>query len=337
MVRREEERGAASAEGAVARIVYASRAAIRSGVYAEMEKIRASAVRHNEPAGVATALLYQSGWFVQWKEGPGEALVRIMDRVAGDPRHHDLRVVHRSRGPRLLDGPWSMAIVQGRDSIMDMERRVLALKREVDAGAVFSPPAIWRRLSTPLRHPGALVQQDEDAFRRVLVCAAQGEGSFALVDWLARRHGVDVVHRRFAGAQALDVGTDYADFLHGGRVLRAIAMARHGLHLPLTRAFLPDYSHLVLLLSDSGDANAQLMVRVLSALRSLEAPPALVGLAQEPQAHLEPAALARRYGLGYHALPADVTHPAGCWQALEAVLAHEPACSGAAPRRAACQ
>lgn len=332
MHRWEEEHGAGSAEGAVERIVYASRAAIRDSVYAEMEKIRASALRHNEPAGVATALLYQSGWFVQWKEGPGEALARIMDRVAADPRHHDLRIVHASRGPRLLSGPWSMAIVQGRDSVMNMERRVLALRRDLDAGAVFSPPAIWRRLSTPLRHPGAMRQQDDDAFQRVLVCAAEGTWSFALTDWLARRHGTDVVHRRFAGAQSTDVATDYVDFVHAGRVLRVIAMARHGLLLPLTRAFLPDYSHLMLLLAANADANFRLMARVLEALRPLPQPPALLGIAQQPQAHAEPAALARRFGLDYVAGVPDPTHPAGCWEAMQPLLA-----AGAQPLRACAQ
>jgi len=337
MLRWEEEHGAGSAEGAVARIVYASRARIRNAVFAEMERIRASALRHNEPAGVATALLYQSGWFVQWKEGPGDALLRIMDRVATDPRHHDLRVVHHSRGRRLLAGPWSMAVVRGQDSIMDMERRVLALKREVDAGAEFSPPAIWRRLSTPLRHPGALQQQHADAFQRLLACAAEGDAAFGLVDWLSRRHGADIVQRRFAGAQALDVGTDYVDFAQGGHVVRVIAMARHGLHLPLTRAFLPDYSHLVLLLSENGDANAQLMIRVLASLRSVEEPPMLVGIAGQPQAQLDVPALARRFGLAYRALSAEALHPAGCWQALQPVLAQASPRSGTAPLRAANQ
>ena len=66
----------------VARVVYASESNLHDSIYAEMERIRASAVRHNVPAGVHTALLYQSGWFVQWKEGPGDALLKLMDRVA---------------------------------------------------------------------------------------------------------------------------------------------------------------------------------------------------------------------------------------------------------------
>ena len=103
-------------------------------------------------------------------------------------RHHDLRIVHRSRGPRLLSGPWSMAVVQCHETAADMEERVLCLKHDVEQGRQFSPPAIWRRLSTPMEHPGAARQDDPDAFQRVLVCSAVGTSSFDLVNWLGERH-----------------------------------------------------------------------------------------------------------------------------------------------------
>lgn len=319
----QKEAGSAmqDAAGMVARVMYASRARIAGPVYAEMEKIRASAVRHNEPVGVATALLYQSGWFVQWKEGPGAALLRIMDRVSGDARHHDLRIVHSSRGPRLLHGPWSMAVVQARETPAEMEHRVLELRGQVERGMQFGPAAIWRRLSTPMRHPGALRQQEPDAFQRILVCAAAGTPSFDLVLWLGARHGAEVVHRRFAGAHMLDVGTDYVDFEEGGSLLRVIAMARNGLNLPLTRAFLSDYSHVVLLLSGSGTRDEDLVHRVAIACSELAQPPALAAVAQDPAAHAEPMAVARRYGLAYLPLAADPAHPLGCWQVLAPLFA----------------
>lgn len=335
----EGDGGGADAEGIVARIVYASEANVTGSVYSEMERIRASALRHNEPAGVATALLHQSGWFVQWKEGPGAQLRRIMHRVAGDARHRNLRIVHSSRGPRLLHGPWSMAIVQCDERASDMQRRVQELKRQTDDGMQFSPPAIWRRLSTPMRHPGAMRQQDADAFQRLLVCSAAGIGSFDLVQWLARQHGEELVHRRFAGAVDLDVATDYVDFFEGGRVLRVIAMARNGLHLPLTRAFLPDYSHVVLLLSGDAERDGLLLQRVLLACARLPHPPALLGVARRREAHAGPFALARRCGLVYLQAEADADDPRSCWQAIQPLLAlwQEAANSGhppAVPHRA---
>ena len=318
----QEQRSTAAEAGdqPVARVMYASQAAVEGSVYSEMERIRASAVRHNEPAGVHTALLYQSGWFVQWKEGPGAALLRIMDRVQADPRHHSLRIVHSSRGPRLLSGPWSMAIVQCDESGEDLQRRVLALRRTVDDGLQLAPPAVWRRLSTPMRHPGASRQADPDAFQRILVCAAEGTASFELAAWLARRHREELVHRRFAGAFALDVGSDYVDFADGDKVMRVIAMARNGLLLPLTRAFLPDYSHLVLLLSGHDDSNLALVQKVAAACAELVAPPAVLAIAPHASVHRRPFALARAQGMVYLDALADPNDPLACWTAMQPCL-----------------
>lgn len=311
---------ATSAEGPVARIMYASVATFHGSIYAEMGKIRASAVRNNEPAGVATALLYQAGWFVQWKEGPGEALLRIMDRVAGDARHRDLRIVHSSRGPRLLDGPWSMAVVHCADSPADMHHRLLLLRQHLEQGTQFSPPAIWRRLSTPLRHPGALRQQDPDAFQRVVACAAAGTASFDLVKWVAARHGEEVVCNRFFGKHDLDVGTDYVDLVYGERVLRLMAMARNGLQLPLTRAFLADYSHILLLLCGQPERDRALVEKVAQACAAMQHPPALLAVARQAQWHEAPRALARRHRLAWLQVVADAGDPAATWMAFAPLL-----------------
>jgi hypothetical protein len=305
----------------VARLMYASQANVQGSIYTVMERIRASAVRHNEPSGVATALLYQSGWFAQWKEGPGEALLRIMDRVQNDPRHHSMRIVHSSRGPRILAGPWSTAVVNCADSPNEMAERVHTLRAELERGRQYSPQTVWRRLSTPMRHPGAGQHADNDAFQRVLVCAAEGTGSFSLVHWLGRHYTEEVVHRRFAGASDLDVGTDYVDFAEDGRVLRVIAMARHGLALPLTRAFLPDYSHVVLLLCGDVERDLSLVQRVAQACKGLPTAPALLGVTSEPKEHTDMFALCRRSGLIYLGAQCNHRDEARCWSAIAPLLA----------------
>ena len=155
---------------------------------------------------------------------------------------------------------------------------------------------VWRRLSTPMRHPGAAQQADPDAFQRVLVCAAEGMASFDLVHWLGRHHNEEVVHRRFAGAYDLDVGTDYVDFAEEARVLRLIAMARHGLALPLTRAFLPDYSHVVLLLSGNAERDLSLVQRVGQACSGVPRPRRCLAWPGRPRPTTEMFALARRSG-----------------------------------------
>ena len=307
----------ASHPRSIARIVYASRASIEGPVYAEMERIRASALRHNEPKGVSTALLHQSGWFVQWKEGPGDAVLELMERVRCDRRHHAMRIVHASLGPRLLDGPWSMAIVQCGEDPADMGERVERLRRDVLAGRRHSPPAVWRQLSTPLSHPGYRSQADPDAFQRVLLCSAHGMASFAIVAYLAAGNGQQVVHRRFAGPRDLDVGTDYADIRCGDRVLRVIAMARRGLALPITRAFLPDYSHVLLLLSGDAVADIGLLRRVAGALAGLDPAPAVVGLGTSAAHQQALVPLARELALDYEAVVVPGEGAAAAWSAAQ--------------------
>jgi hypothetical protein len=306
--------------GVVARIVYASQATIHESIYSEMEGIRQSALKHNEPIGVYTALLYQSGWFVQWKEGPGDSLLRLMDRVACDRRHHSMRIVHSSRGPRLLSAPWSMAIVKCDDTEEEMSERVSRLRQSMIAGVQFSPSAIWRQISTPMRHPGAARQSDPDAFQRVMVCAAVGSASFDLVRWLAHRNRQEVVHRRFAGAHDLDVGTDLVDFMDDDRVMRVIAMARNGLALALTRAFMSDYSHLVLLLSGHVQSDLALVHRVAEACARMTRPPILVGVAEHAASHVEPFAAARKARLIYLQCNADPEHCSSAWAAAHPLL-----------------
>jgi hypothetical protein len=304
----------------VSRVVYASESNLRSSVYAEMERIRAAAVRHNVPAGIHTALLYQSGWFVQWKEGPAEKLDELMARVAQDPRHRDMRIVHSSIGPRLLDGPWSMAIVLADDTWEDMTARVQTAPTRIESGEQYSPAAAWRQLSTPVRHVGAAQQDNPQSLQRITVCDSRGQASFRLVQWLGHVNNVPVVHRRFAGEEGLDVGTEYVDFADAERVARVIAMARKGLQLPLTRAFLGDDSHILLLLCGSPQHDLPLVNRVARACCGLAMPPVLIGVAEHPSMHVDPFGYAHARGLIYLDANADPLDPPAVWSAVHPLI-----------------
>lgn len=300
-------------------MVYASQSRIDGPVYGEMERIREAALRHNEPEGVCTALLYQSGWFLQWKEGPRDAMRARMARIAADPRHHNLRVVHSSFGRRLLLGPWSMGIVQSDEPAEALGLRVMELRDALIRGQQHSPPTVWRRLSTPANHLGAGLA-DPESYQRVLVCAALGTPSFDLVRWLGRHFGQPVLHRRYAGAHDLDVGTDYVDLLLQGRLLRVGSMARKGLSLPLTRALLGDYSHVVMCLSGQYDADQALLLRVARACEELRRPPALVALGIDRRNLEAIGTLARNMGQAFVAAPAHPEEPAQAWFALQPLL-----------------
>jgi hypothetical protein len=302
----------------VARMVYASESTVHDSVYAQLERIRASALRYNVPLHIHTALLYQSGWFVQWMEGPGEALMRLLDRIQSDPRHRNMRVVHSSRGPRLLCGPWSMAIVNANEVRAAMQDRVARAYQAALRGRQYGLPAIWRHLSTP--HVGPAQPGEADRYQRILVCASGTREAFELVDWLGREHTRPVVHRRFAGEEGLDIGTDYVDFAEDGRAFRVIAMANNGLQLPLTRAFIPDYSRIVLLFGGDPQRDLQLVHRLGEACANLVTPPPVAGVAVEPAVHTALMAVAAQGRLEYSPVLANPESAWGVWQALRYLL-----------------
>ena len=285
----------------VGRLMYASQSNFTGPVFQEMHRIRDHALQRNVADEVHVALLHQSGWFVEWMEGPPAGVHALMKRVARDTRHRGLRLLHSSRGPRRLTQPWSMAIVQAQELPADFARRVATLREEHQQGRAPGPAAVWRRLSTPLTHPGAAEQAVDDRFQRVMVCAAKGEASFDMVRWLGKTHKAEVVQRRFAGSRAdgLDVATDYVDLDSGAVVRRVIAMARNGLHLGLTQAFLPEYSHVILLLSGDSTRDGDLMQRLVAACARLVHRPVVVGLGQPFCDHAALQKMARRGGLVY--------------------------------------
>lgn len=303
----------------VARVIYASQSTVTGPIYTELERIRAAALRNNVPLHVFTALLHQSGWFVQWKEGPEEAIRGLMERVARDSRHAGLRMVHASFGPRLLAGPWSMAVVQSTERFEEMGVRVQALQTQLSGGRQEAPPSVWRRLSTPASHAGAAHQDREGAFHRVMVVAATGMLSFDLVQWLAQSYREPLVHRRFAGAHDLDVGTDYVDIDDDGRLQRVIAMSRRGLSVPLTRAFLPDYAHILVLLSGEPRFDEAIMQRLARACAHAAPPPVLVGIATDTQVLARAGREAHRLGLDWRNVQADPYDAAGTWRAASAL------------------
>ncbi|MEJ7931903.1 BLUF domain-containing protein [Ramlibacter sp. AN1015] len=306
----------------VARVLYASRACLEKPVFGELERIRRSALRNNQALGVHTALLHQAGWFLQWKEGPAVGMHRLMERVARDARHRELQVVHASRGPRLLDGPWSMAVVP-----CDEPPHVLAqrIARAASAGArdqdrAVGPAEVWCRIAMPLRCGQGGEFQESDACQRVLLASAVGTTAFELVRWLAARHGAAVAHRRFA-ALARDVASELADLRVQGRALRIVSLARKGLAVPLARALLQANSHLVLLLCGEAARDAALLDSMAAACAGHAQPPMLVGVGPDVRAHGALLALAASRRLAYVPAIADPRDYAGVWAALQPVLA----------------
>lgn len=317
-------------EPVVDRVICASVVTSRGSIYATMERIRDAALRHNPDAGVHAALIYQSGWFLHWAEGPEPAVRSLFARIGKDGRHHSQYVVHYSLGPRVLMTPWSMMMSPSIESAGDFGGRVMTLRQRMTSGLQYSPTSVIRRLSSPMRLAPAQGRADPDCCHRVGVCAALGNEAFDLVQWLARRHREPVQSRRVAGEDDLDSGSDIVDFMAGDVPCRVIAVPRSDLGHALRRAFMVEWRFLVLLLSQDGRRNQVLLERVDEAFHGLPGTPDLLLLGPEPGALADALEMARTRGLR----AADVRacahgDPASTWQAVADVLDEvgEPPCS----------
>jgi hypothetical protein len=93
----------------------------------------------------------------------------------------------------------------------------------------------------------------------------------------------------------------------------------------------PDYSHVVLLLSGEPERDLPLLDKVAAACAGLVAPPVLIGVSQHHAAHARPFALARRLGLVYLDAQAHPHDCAGVWGAVYPLLARWREAANSAP------
>ena len=80
---------------------------------AEIQKIIATAKHHNPRYGITGLLVYGSGIFFQWLEGPKDNVTRLMNIIGEDPRH--LNVVVLSEEDEIRDRlfpDWDMELVE---------------------------------------------------------------------------------------------------------------------------------------------------------------------------------------------------------------------------------
>jgi hypothetical protein len=127
-------------------LVYCSRAT--AGVDdAAVARIVASARRRNPELGITGMLVFGSGVFFQWLEGPRDSIRRLMALLRADPRHENIVELTETEEARERIFPdWDMELVSGehiRDVLLDAigaaedEKRAQALRHllaHVDAG-----------------------------------------------------------------------------------------------------------------------------------------------------------------------------------------------------------
>jgi hypothetical protein len=133
--------------------VYCSRAA-DSVDDAEVNRIVELAQRDNLTCGITGVLVFGSGVFFQWIEGPAAEVRKLMASLHGDPRHYDIVSLDQSEEKRERLYPnWQMERV-GADDIREVlqdalesaedENNVAALKRILDHLATMSLSSLGR-------------------------------------------------------------------------------------------------------------------------------------------------------------------------------------------------
>ena len=96
-------------------IVYCSQAAHHMDKEA-LEKIIATAKHHNTRFGITGLLVFGSGIFFQWLEGPRDNVTSLFKIISADPRHSDVVLITKEDEFRERLFPnWDMELVAAED------------------------------------------------------------------------------------------------------------------------------------------------------------------------------------------------------------------------------
>jgi len=112
---KDDELGGFSEPPPLYNLVYCSRAA--PGVDdAVVARILAASRRNNPRQGITGLLVFGSGIFFQWLEGPRDSVTRLMGHLLRDARHDTIVRLSENEEPRDRVFPdWDMELVGGAD------------------------------------------------------------------------------------------------------------------------------------------------------------------------------------------------------------------------------
>jgi hypothetical protein len=121
--------------------VYCSRAA--DGVDdAEVNRLIEAAQRHNLTCDITGVLVFGSGVFFQWIEGPAAEVRKLMASLHGDPRHYD--IVYPNWQMERVGADDIREVLQDALESAEDENNIAALKRILDHLATRSLGSLGR-------------------------------------------------------------------------------------------------------------------------------------------------------------------------------------------------
>jgi hypothetical protein len=259
-------------------------------VVEQLLAMREGICRLNARTGLRTALLYSSGWFLQWYEGSAAAVEDTWRRSLTHPGHAHPRLIHRSEGPGRLAQSLHIATLHNRDKPSDVARRLYGIEREHELGWSGEPAEIWQSLSAPCTlqpaDPAASV-----ARRHVVAVTSEFTESVDLIKVIADRYSAGVNYQRFASGdlRAADAGAAYVDVAEAGHVIRLQALSRRALEHSMIKLSLQNMQCLVLLTGTRPRHASRLAAAVLQLLADMPVRPSVRVIGPCPQTRREAA------------------------------------------------
>ena len=295
----------------VSRLMGASVCRMPGSVVEQLLGLRPGICRLNARTGVRTALLYSSGWFVQWHEGTAAAVDEIWRRALTHPGHAHARLIHRSVGPAGLAEPLHIASLHNRDKPSDVARRLYAVEREHELEWSAEPAEIWQLLSAP-----CMLQPPDPALsvarRSVVAVTSEYTESVDLIKVIADRRQAPVSYQRFASGdiRAGEAGAAYIDVAGPGHMTRLQALSRRALDNNMIKLSLRDMQTLVLLTGHRPHHAARLAAAVTGLLGGMAVRPSVRVIGSCAQTRAEAAAVLARVP-GLDVAQVDPAHSAG--------------------------
>ena len=267
--------GSSGGQG-VSRLMGASVCRMPGSVVEQLLAMREGICKLNARTGLRTALLYSSGWFLQWHEGSAQAVDEVWKRSLTHPGHAHPRMIHRSVGPARLAESLHIASLHNSDKPSDVARRIYGIEREHELGWSAEPAEIWQMLSAPcmLQPPDA---QLSAARRHVVAVTSEFTESVDLIKVVADRCRAPVSYQRFASGniRAGEAGAAYVDMAGAGHMTRLQALSRRALDNSMIKLSLDHMQCLVLLTGTRPHHAVRLAGAVAGLLEGMAVPPSV--------------------------------------------------------------